>query len=408
MPWLSDLKNTLQKLGQPEKPRAPRRPVTGVTAHYGIGPATTPAAIKDISSSGIFLITQERPSVGELVTLMLRVEGDPEKTSELQFTLHARVVTYGEDGIGLAFVLPSGMDMSLWTVLLRNIVELDDPVQVKEAFRNLRMILFVCRLCQSEAEETIGLLGGQLDVEHTLTLFKIVFAAENQIVAERDAGRMRVHPKLLASILREGAWAPDDLIRQLWTGLLVSSCALEAPDDSNRIFVELLVHMTSTEGKIFSLACSRALAAAPGGGNSANDSIVLTPAEMARLTGVNDPYRNATDLAYLFNLGLIEKVFDFTSYHQADSFDITPSRLGLALYKHCHGNRDKIEPDILESATQHLANFLPSAQPLSVDSGASPSLSLSGAEAAPQAEGAHSAREIGDAATGPGAIDTRG
>ena len=85
---------------------------------------------------------------------------------------------------------------------------------------------------------------------------------------------------------------------------------------------------------------------------------------MVELTGVHDLTRNATDLAYLFNLGLIQKLFDFTSYHAAESFDITPSTLGLELYKHCHGSREKIEPHLVEAANAHLLNFLPPPLPI--------------------------------------------
>jgi len=51
----------------------------------------------------------------------------------------------------------------------------------------------------------------------------------------------------------------------------------------------------------------------------------------------------ATDFAYLFNSGIIEKVFDFTSYVPMDSFDITPAPLGLELYERCKGHC--IKPD---------------------------------------------------------------
>ncbi len=61
---------------------------------------------------------------------------------------------------------------------------------------------------------------------------------------------------------------------------------------------------------------------------------------------------------------MIQKVFDFTSYREAESFDITPSSLGLELYKHCHGSREKIEPHLVEAANAHLLNFLPPPHPI--------------------------------------------
>ena len=231
-------------------------------------------------------------------------------------------------------------------------------------FRSLRVFLLVWRLCPSEAEEAIVLLGGDLDSDRTETLFKIVHATEAMLASEPDAGRLRAHPRLVVNILREGSWAPDELTRRLWTGLLASSCSIDAPDDSNQVFVDLLLHLTPAQARILNRACERALGSAPGAGNSPSASIALDPEEMIELIGRHDVNRSATDLACLYNLGLIQKLFDFTTYRKVDSFDITPTSLGLELYKHCHGSREKVEPHLVELANTHLHNFFPPPQPL--------------------------------------------
>jgi hypothetical protein len=231
-------------------------------------------------------------------------------------------------------------------------------------FRTLRTTLFLCRLCQSEAEEAILLLGGQLDTGRTATVIQIVLAAETLLASDPDAERMRAHPKLLANILREGSWCDDESIRQLWAGLLASSCSVEAPDDSNQVFVDLLIHLAPVQAKIFCYACERALGSAQNAENPLPGSVILNPQQMIALTGWSDLTRNATDAAYLFNLGLIQKLFDFTSYHDFDSFDITPTILGLELYKHCHGHREKPGQHLVESANAHLLNFLPAPHPV--------------------------------------------
>jgi hypothetical protein len=298
-----------------------------------------------------------------MITLTLQEEGIGEDSSELQFAVHARVARQGEDGLGLSFALPPGLDTSLWGVLVRNIVVLADPAEIAHMFHTLRAILFLCQICQSGAEESILLLGGQLDSERTENLVKIALAAEQQLAAEPDAERMRAHPKLVANILREGSWAPDDLTRQLWTGLLVSSCSADAPDDSNQVFVNLLIHATPIQARILDHACKRALSSAPGDENSPAGSVVLSAQQMIDLTGIHELARNATDVSYLFNLGMIQKVFNFTSYLPIESFDITPSKMGLALYEHCHGSREKIEQELVEKAENNLLHFIPPPHP---------------------------------------------
>jgi hypothetical protein len=355
---LSELKRALRRLGEVEQSRAERWPATGLTALYGLQSPSTPARIRDISASGIYLFTEDRFPIGDLLTVTLLKQGELASSSDLQFSLQARVSAHGEDGIALAFVLPAGVHADLWEVLLRNLVTLTDPVQVEETFRSIRITLFLCRLAQAEAEQAILLLGGELDAERTAALFGIALAAERELDSKPDGDRMRAHPKLLANILREGSWAPDELTRQLWAGLLAASCSADTPDDANQPLVELLVHVTPVEAKIFVLACQRALASTPGSENAPSGRVMVSPEEMVELTGFHDLSRAGTDVAYLFNLGLIEKVFDFTSYHELVSFDVTPSSLGLELYKRCHGYRGKLDPHLVEVAQAHLANFI--------------------------------------------------
>lgn len=374
---LSDLRRVVQKLGEPKPTRPERRAASRLAACYKSDSAFTPAGIKDISSTGIYLRTDKHPRIGEEVTLSLWEIGGFEYSSELEISVQARVARQGEDGIGLAFVLPPGMNTGLWELLLRNIVVLTEHGQVAELFRTLRAMLFLCRLCPSEAGEAIDLLSGRLHPERTSILVKIAIGAESLLAAEPDSGRMHAHPKLVMDILCEGSWIPDEPTIQLWKGLLATSCSVDAPDDSNEVFAHLLGHFTPSQTRIFVRGCEWVLSSAAKSENSASGSIVLGPKEMVELTGVYDLYRNATDLAYLFNLGLIQNVFDFTSYRPADNFDITPSSLGLELFKRCHGRREKFEPSLIEVAKAHLANFLPAPHPADFDSQTPSSLLLS-------------------------------
>jgi len=362
MARLSEWKRAFRSLGKPEIPRAERWPVNGLTAYYGRNFPSKPAPIKNISSSGIFLLGIQEPlPVGETVAITLQLESHPELSSELQIMIQARVARQDEFGVGLAFLLPPGLNAGLWEVLIRGVAVVTNPERVVHVFRTLRTCLFLCRICPSGAEEAIQPLGRELEPDRATTLFKIAHAAEKLLVADPDANRMRAHPKLVANLLRDGSWASDELTTQLWAGLFVSSCSIDEPDESNQVFVDLLIHITPRQAAVLSHACERALSSAPAGGDFTPASIVLGPDEIVRLTGVRDLARNATDLAYLFNLGLIQNLVDFTSYRDFERFDITPSHLGLELYRHCHGQRSGIDPQIMAGAREHLAVLFPSA-----------------------------------------------
>jgi len=364
---LSDLRRKVKRLSDPNPPRAERRAAPGLAACYKFESIFTPAGIKNISSTGIYLWTDKRPRTGDEVSLSLWDIGGADYSSDLEISIPARVARRDKDGIGLKFVLPPGMNTSLWELLLRNIVVLPGQRQVAELFRTLRAMLFLSRLCPSKAEEAINLLSGRLPPHRTSILVKIAIGAEKLLAAGPAAERMQAHPKLVTDILCQGSWIPDEPTARLWMGLLANSCSVDAPDDSNAVFARLLGHFTPSQTRIFVHGCEWALDSAAGHEDSAAGSLVLGPKEMSKLTGVYDPYRNATELAYLFNLGLIQEVFDFTSYHPADNFDITPSSLGLELYKRCHGCHEKLKPNLVEAANAHLDNFLPAPQPADSD-----------------------------------------
>jgi hypothetical protein len=336
-------KTWIRNLGYPVKLTAERRTPSGFAARRRNSSASKPATIRDISSSGLRLLTEERWPLGELIPLTVEVEGLLKDPSEAQITVQARVVRHAEDGIGLSFVLPPNLDPNLWDVLLRNAVVLTDPKDIAHTLRMLRTILFLCRLCQDGAHEPILLLGGELDQPRTEKAMEIAHGAEKLLDSEPDADKMRAHPHLVASILENGSWA-DDLTKQLWAGLLATSCSVEGTDQSNSSFVDLLVNVTHTQSRIFVAACTKALDLMSEIEYSPSTRIIFTPDQMIRLTGIYDVARIATDMAYLFNSGIIEKSFDFTSYLPMDTFDITPAHLGMELYERCKGHC--IKPDI--------------------------------------------------------------
>ena len=330
-----DLKRKLQRLGHPEQERAERLPAASLAAHCDSELNHVDGGVKDISSTGLYLVTEKRLATGEVVHLSLHGQGAGEGHSELAIAVEARVARQGQDGIGLSFVLPAGLDTRLWSVLVRNTVVLTKASEIAQMFRTLRTILFLCRLCQSEGEEAILLIGGQLDTARTECVFEIALGAEALLATQPGADKLRADPRLVAHLLREGSWAHSDQQKQLWIGLFANSCAAENWNDENTMFADMLVNITPAQATIFIEGCNRALAIMHDTDTAPPRRIVLTPHAMIELTRMYDLTRVATDVAYLYNLGVIDRLFDFTSYVETENFDITPSTTGLDLFRRC-------------------------------------------------------------------------
>jgi hypothetical protein len=337
MTAVTQWKSWIRRLGHPEKPRAERRTPLGLAAWQTSNPAQ-PSTIKDISSTGFYLLTKERWPVDDLIPLTIELEILPENRAEDRIPVQARVVRHGEDGIGLSFVLPAGLDPDLWDVLLDNATTLTDPKALAYTFRFLRTSLFLCRLCHEGANQAVQLLGGELDKPRTEVAMEIALSAEKLLASEPDADKMRAHPQIVANILQYGSWANNDLTKQLWIGLFVTSCHANAIDESSRDIFDLLVTVSPVQGLILVTACKRMTES----GNVSSARVIYTTQEMSRLTSIYDPVRLGVEITRLFDAGLIEKEFIYTSYAPAERFDLTPTRLGLKLYERCKAHR--IEP----------------------------------------------------------------
>jgi hypothetical protein len=97
----------------------------------------------------------------------------------------------------------------------------------------------------------------------------------------------------------------------------------------------MLVNITPAQATIFIEGCSRALESMRDTDTAAPHRIVLSPQQMIELTHMYDLTRVATDVAYLYNLSVIDRLFDFTSYVETENFDITPSSVGIELFRRC-------------------------------------------------------------------------
>ncbi len=255
----------------------------------------------------------------------------------MQIDVQARVASYGEDGVGLGFILPAGMNAGLWEHVVDTADTPDETEDTQVIFRMVRAILFVYRLCPSTAAEPIHIITGELDESRTRNMLAIALTAEKMLADEPDADKLHAHPHMVASILKNGSWEQDDLTQQLWAGLLVTSCNEDGSDVSNLEFAELMVQLTMNQAHILVEGCRKTFEQRAGK-QARPRPIVITPEEMTRINGIYDFYRNATDVAYLYGYGLVVNNFNFSTHGVKTSFDITPTELGMQLFKVCKGH----------------------------------------------------------------------
>jgi uncharacterized membrane protein (UPF0127 family) len=99
-------RNWLQRWWSPDPRKAPRVRTPGLAAYYWNGEAPVAHGIRDISSTGLYVVTEERWYPGTLVLMTLQRNDMGDEMAERSIAVQSRAVRWGPDGVGLQFVLP--------------------------------------------------------------------------------------------------------------------------------------------------------------------------------------------------------------------------------------------------------------------------------------------------------------
>jgi hypothetical protein len=101
----------LERWWSPDPRKAPRDLSPGLAAYYWNGSTPQAHGIRDISSSGLYVVTEERWYPGTLVLMTLQRTDEGEALEERSIAVQSRAVRWGNDGVGLKFVLPDAQDI---------------------------------------------------------------------------------------------------------------------------------------------------------------------------------------------------------------------------------------------------------------------------------------------------------
>ncbi len=100
------LKSFFRDLLSQDRRRSDRQRIPQLVAFYWDGGAPVAHGVRDISPSGLYLLTEGRWYPGTMVMLTLQKNGEVVAGSEQSIAVEAKVIRSGDDGVGLAFVLP--------------------------------------------------------------------------------------------------------------------------------------------------------------------------------------------------------------------------------------------------------------------------------------------------------------
>lgn len=346
---MRSLKSWFVKETPPER-RGAERVISPWLVAYEWGSAETKKhAVRDISSTGVYLLTEERWQPGELVSIGLHRKDRPELSHDRAIAVQVRAVRWGKDGVGLSFVQARDLDLGMGDGPLSNEGEHKEPELVKRRLRMARASAFVDRICPSISEDVKVLFRDRLSTVRVGNALEIALKAESLLTSKPDADSKRAHPKLVLRVLEDGSWADEEMIQQLWAGILVSSCSEDGEDESNLELIELFSQLAPDHVKIWAGACERAKVIVPEAGPIFTEPVYFTMDELATITGMQHQYyRIETDIGHLTVFGLLKAKPKSSTYTSSSEAEATPTLLGLEMYARGHGHRGGLEEFYLQ------------------------------------------------------------
>jgi hypothetical protein len=102
---MSFLKSLFEKWFSDDRRKLGRQPSPQLVAYYFTGAAPVGYPVRDISLTGLYLLTDERWRPGTVIMMTIQRMDEVEESADRSIALHAKVVRWGEDGVGFAFAL---------------------------------------------------------------------------------------------------------------------------------------------------------------------------------------------------------------------------------------------------------------------------------------------------------------
>ena len=349
---MSSLKSWLRKSFTENRARAERRISPGLEAIHYVGSDEEQNTIKDISATGIFLYTDRRWPSGTMIPLTLKSKHLSREGLDLQVSIQAKAVRWSNEGIGLSFVLPEGMELRLWKSELESPAEQTEPEEILREFRVARALGFLHRICPSAWQQIDLLFREGLSNVRIASAVEIALYAEKMIEREPNSDKLHAPSILVMRIISDGSWAEIDDNLKLWAGLLATSCTMRGEDESNLSFVEIMSQLANIHTRIFIAACTQAKKTVSGPDSITAQPVTCTAEELARIAGAHDLVKIDRNLTQLCDLGLLAERAKTRFFSYNEDASITPTTLGLQMYKICQGHRGSLR-DFYGSAVEN-------------------------------------------------------
>jgi len=165
----------------------------------------------------------------------------------------------------------------------------------------------VAKLCYQVADEVGESLGEKTSRWRQENALSILEGADEKVSSIENK---QVHPRIMHRVIEDGSWCDDETVREMWSGLLASSCTETGKDDSNLLFINTLNQLSTIEVKILKYVCDNSKKYRTTAGWIGAYRLELDVDFIVGITGVEDVHRLDRELDHLRALELIDGGFE--------------------------------------------------------------------------------------------------
>lgn len=231
--------NSSTRVESPERRNDERVATRELHMLYSTGMEQKRAEIKNISFTGVYLLTENRWSLGTPLTLTLQRVMLESRDSNSQVRLQARVVRQGDDGVGLTFV-PEYIGTTEWLDLMHKAASLIQENDAIRMFRMTKALAFLLRVSPAAEGEILRLLTEELADERTERALNIVLKAEAMVASKSSSLKTGVSPDLTLRILGDASQNDDERAEPFWVGML-AALSVDGVDDTVTLSLGVLL-----------------------------------------------------------------------------------------------------------------------------------------------------------------------
>lgn len=198
---------------------------------------------------------------------------------------------------------------------------------------------FLGYICLPAAEELGLYLKDKVQGWRQENAIKTLEKARELLNHKKLSLPINVHPKIACNIVEHSSWSNDELLQNLWAGLLVSSCTSTENSDSNAIYIDILSKLTYSQAKLIEYICPLAQPKKTPGGWVIAEELEIDPDDLIKISGIPDRHQLDAELDFLSSIDLIQGGF----YPESYLAKIIVRPLCLQLYARCQGYAGSID-----------------------------------------------------------------